>query len=447
MSRRAPAAVILVLAGIGILIGLGLHIHTGILLKRAAEVKNHNAILRFRIERGGEEAAIRRRLADIRELGFTRHVPSRVMRRDEIEAFVLRKLRETYTDEEVEGYELALKLLGVIPQDRSIGEILASLYTSQAGGFYDFHTKTLYRVAGSPLKTVILAHEYTHALQDQHFGMSTLPLEIKDNDDRALAAVCLVEGDAMLASTDYLLENPDLETVLGTAASASDASAMESLKKAPSFIRELAMFPYIRGTVFVETLRKRGGWDAVNGLFRDPPVSSEQVLHPEKYLDRDRDAPLAVELKVGLAGLKNACPGEWRVARGNVMGEFATYALLSGRMLQRHARIASEGWGGDRYEVYRRGATAVLSWSTVWDSRGDANEFFDWMSSALDERLRPGAAPLKNTPNASAWVCDGMSAAIERDEDRVHVVKATDGKTIAALLPLFGLPSGGDDAD
>jgi hypothetical protein len=446
MKKRAPAAVILALAGIGILIGLGLHVHTSILLKRARERKNRNAILRFRMERGGEEAAIRRRLSEIRELGFKRHVPSRVMRRDEIESFVLRKMHETYSDDEIEGYELALKLFGVIPQDRRIGDILASLYASQAGGFYDYHTKTLYRVAGSPLKTVILAHEYTHALQDQHFGMSNLPLEIKDNDDRALAAMCIVEGDAMLASTDYLLKNPDLETFLGTAAAASDASGMDAMKKAPSFIREIAMFPYMKGTIFVEVLRKRGGWDAVNDLFRDPPVSSEQVLHPEKYLGPDRDEPQPAELKVDLAGLRKACPGEWRLARANVMGEFAVYALLNSRVLQRHARIASEGWGGDRYEIYRCGTRAVLSWSTRWDSRGDANEFFDRMSAALRKRLGAGAA--RSTPDATAWVCDGMSAAIELDKDKVHVVKATDGATMRALLSLFGLPAmRGSNAD
>ena len=227
-----------------------------------------------------------------------------------------------------------------------------------------------------------MAHEYTHALQDQHFDLSTLPLEDKKNDDRALAAQCLVEGDAMIVTMDYLLGYPDMEMILGTASSMVSGMGMKGLEEAPPFFTALILFPYREGTRFVESVKSKGGWGVVNRLYSDPPRSSEQIMHPEKYLRR-RDDPRKIEVKLTLEDLKVSTPGSWRLVHENVMGEYAILLLLREHLPERDARIASEGWGGDRYMVYRSGNDAVLAWSTVWDTPRDAGEFLSAVKRVL----------------------------------------------------------------
>ena len=334
------------------------------------------------LEEYRRDALIRRRAGGLRGLEFKRYVPSKVMKRAEIRDFILGKIEKVFSEEELDGYELALKLFGLIPDDADIKKIISDLYSSQAGGFYDQHTKILYRVAGMPLKSAIMAHEYTHALQDQHFDLSTLPLEDKKNDDLALAAQCLVEGDAMIVTMDYLFRYPNMKMVLEAVSLVASGMGMNGLREAPPFFSALIQFPYLRGKEFVDGVKSRGGWGAVNRLYADPPQSSEQIMHPEKYLVR-RDDPRTVKMKLTLEDLKASMPGSWRLVRDNVMGEYSILLLLRAHLSERDARIASEGWGGDRYMVYRCGDNAALVWSTVWDTPLDAGQFFFAVKRAL----------------------------------------------------------------
>ena len=347
---------------------------------RAAETEL--VVARLELERLRGETLIRRRAAKLRELEFDRPVPSKVMKRAEIKKFILGKMKEMFSDEEIDGYELALKLFGLIPDDADVKKIISDIYASQASGFYDQHAGILYRVPGIPLKSAIMAHEYIHALQDQHFDLSTLPLEDKKNDDLALAAQCLVEGDAMIVTMGYMLGYPNMEMVLGAVSSVVSGMGMKGLQEAPPFFSALIQFPYREGMRFVEGVKSRGGWGAVNRLYSDPPRSSEQIMHPEKYLAQ-RDNPRAVEMKLTLEDLKASMPGSWRLVHDNVMGEYSIFLLLRANLPGRDARIASEGWGGDRYMVYRSGDNAVLTWSTAWDTPRDAEEFLSAMRRAM----------------------------------------------------------------
>lgn len=377
MRRTAvAAAVILSLAVGGEIIFLFRLVLQGVRLeKKNRAAKTELAFARLELERRGEEALIRRRAAELRGLEFSQPVPSKIMNRAEIRDFILGKMKEMFSDKEMDGYELALKLFGLIPDDADVRKIISDIYASQAGGFYDHHAGILYRVAGMPLSGAIMAHEYTHALQDQHFDLSSLPLEDKKNDDLALAVQCLVEGDAMIITTDYLFEYPDMEMLLGTVSSVASGMGMKGLQEAPPFFAALIQFPYMKGKQFVDEVKSRGGWGAVNRLYADPPQSSEQIMHPEKYLTH-RDNPRVVDVKLTLENVKASMPGSWRIVHDNVMGEHAILLLLKAHLPEKDARIASEGWGGDRYMVYRSGDNAVLAWSTVWDTPQDAEEFF-----------------------------------------------------------------------
>ncbi|MFC1671979.1 hypothetical protein ACFL01_02465 [Planctomycetota bacterium] len=442
MNKRPAVSIVLFIVVVQVLLALGLYVHRAMLLGEVKSAKKDSAILRLRVERGREEVVIRRRVEDIRKLHFKWHVPSRVMKREDIKGYVLKKLAETYSEKEIKGYELSLKLFGAISEHEDIGNLLTSIYESQAGGFYDYHTKILYRIAGSPLRKAILAHEYTHALQDQQFGMSNLPLEIKENDDRALAALSVVEGDAMLVTSDFILRYPDMETVLGTVSSAADATSTEVLRKAPAFIREIIQFPYLKGTAFADLIRTHGGWEAMNALYERPPASTEQILHPEKYIGEMRDDPQSVEVAITLARLQEVSPEAWERVHHNVMGEYAVYVLLRARASRENAAVASHGWDGDRYATYAAGDKAVLSWTTVWDSVADAKEFLVCMSFALEAELGVDTAS-EALPTGAAWIHEDMCAAISQADTTVHLLKSREVATLRALLPYLGMEGGG----
>lgn len=209
--------------------------------EKARTARTELAAAKLELERRRGDARIRRRVAGLRGLVFRKPVPSRIMNRRQISDFILGKMKDMFSDEEIRGYELALKIFGLIPQDADIKKVIADIYTSQAGGFYDQHTGILYRVAGMPLKSAIMAHEYTHALQDQNLGLSSLPLEDKKNDDLAMAAQCLVEGDAMLVTMDYVIAYPDVEMVLGAVSSVVSGMGMKQLQEAPPFFGALIL--------------------------------------------------------------------------------------------------------------------------------------------------------------------------------------------------------------
>jgi hypothetical protein len=214
---------------------------------------------------------------------------------------------------------------------------------------------------------VVLAHELTHALQDQHFSLKRLPLESKDNDDRAAAAAALVEGDATLVMSEYMLKNLSLGTIKDSL-TASITQNMEQLAKAPRFLREMLVFPYLRGQEFCGALYGMGGYEAVSKAYANPPTSTSQILHPEKYLAEPREEPLAVSFgDTTLAGKKPTAE--------NTVGEMGIRILLSEWVDDGTGERAAAGWRGDRYLYYRDGDSLI--WKTIWASAEEAQEFAD----------------------------------------------------------------------
>jgi hypothetical protein len=216
---------------------------------------------------------------------------------------------------------------------------------------------------------MILAHELTHALQDQNYDLTKLPLHQKDNDDLALATSALLEGDATILMTDFYAQHAAQGKMLTDLLAMLTGQKTEKLQAAPVFFRELLVFPYQAGQQFALALSFRGGYEALNRALADPPQSTEQILHPEKYFG-ERDHPVAVELP-------DLPTTEWRRIGNNVLGEFGIRTMLQTHLRPAEAKIAAAGWGGDRYQVYERGAGGPLGlvWRTVWDTEADATEF------------------------------------------------------------------------
>ena len=350
----------------------------------------------------GEGSGVRDHLLDLqrqaetwRGLHAKRPVQSRVVAEKELAREVADSFRQDMPAGALRSSESALKAFGLIPETLDLVSFLPRLLTQQIAGYYDPEEKALSLVrrgGGAPagqadevgpeaqrLEDITLVHELTHALQDQYFDLARFVKTDDPLSDDATARQALVEGDATLTMLNALLgvpieEVPGVEGVLETAMGASGSlvagGSEELFAEAPPFIRETLLFSYTQGNLFCISVRRKGGQKLLDYAFRkDPPRSSEQILHPEKWHGR-RDDPVQVEWP----NLSRVLPGYAKVAEGE-MGELAVRILLREDLKsEARATAAAAGWGGDRFSVYQKDGRRLLAWITEWDSATDAEE-------------------------------------------------------------------------
>jgi len=209
------------------------------------------------------------------------------------------------------------------------------------------------------LYEITVAHELDHALEDQAIGFDLA--RAAAGDDAGLAYTALIEGSATTLMFRYAADRFSAEEALGGVL----ASAFQDTGDLPPFLAAQLVFPYTAGEAFVNRLLAAGGgrWDVVNAALRfRPPASTEQVMHPDKYLRVEQ--PRRVSLPRPAAALG---PG-WEVVRRGRMGEWMTGRLVADR-------AAAAGWGGDAYALLRRGDRRAVVARWVWDTPGDAREF------------------------------------------------------------------------
>ena len=241
---------------------------------------------------------------------------------------------------------------------------------------------------------VTLVHELTHALQDQAFDLR----RFEDRDplsDGGTARTALVEGDATLTMLDFSLGGsletlPGVDAVLTTMQqdpeklvdTSPDLPGAKEMAAAPAWIRDTLVFSYFQGAAFCVSARRRGGQALLDYAFTtDPPRSTEQILHPEKWHTR-RDDPILLKLPDLAAEL----PGYRKAAEGE-MGELSLRIFLrEGLKDPERANRAAAGWGGDRFAVYEndgeKGAAGRrVVWITEWDTETDAGEFRDALAA------------------------------------------------------------------
>jgi len=272
------------------------------------------------------------------------------------------------------------------------------------------------------------AHEFTHALQDQHFDLDALDPE-GNSDDASLAVAALIEGDATLLMQQYMLEYLDPNELFDLFSESLDAGS-EALEQAPAVIREQMMFPYEVGLTFVQALYQHGGYQAVNAAFARPPRSTEQVLHPDRYL--------AGELPqvVNALPLTNTLGSGWEWVDGNVLGELTLRLYLEEQVNTRTAASAADGWGGDWYDVYtHQGSGAiVMVMQTVWDTEAEAAEFIQTYQTFGKARF--GSASQAPTQTSTCWSGSDAICAYHSGTQTL-VIRAPDMELVTQLAVLF----------
>jgi hypothetical protein len=308
---------------------------------------------------------------------------SAVRTREQIRTYLVAKMARELPPARLEGIGAAYRLLSMVPDTLDLRRLFLDLYTEQIAGFYDPDSRTLFAVqGGDPAQLrLVLAHELVHALQHQYLPLDSI-LHDSTDSDRQAAAQAVLEGQATLASLVALVPGMDLRT--------NDAfwtTFREQLRaqqigtsvyaRAPMAIREGLTFPYVDGAEFLRWFDKAHPGEVPFGARM--PVSTEQILHPDRYTSGD--LPITLRFRGDTAGM----------TLDDTFGEFDIELLRA--QLVGAANVRTDpaiGWGGDRLRVYRTNVGPALVWVTVWDEPRYADQFRTQIAGPLSRTARAG---------------------------------------------------------
>ncbi len=381
---------------------------------------------------------IESQVIQLRGLQPTAPVARDLITAEELKEIVTTDFFSEYTDEDARQDVLILSALGLLPEGFELKQFYNDLYSEQIAGFYDSEKKEMYVVQGTGFggyEKITYAHEYTHVLQDQVYGLEEgLGLDeesCEEDSERCAAVTALIEGDAtlteMLWFQSYATEQ-DYEDY-NKAFEDFESPVFDS---APPYMAADLYFPYEYGYIFVQLLYNDGGYDAVDTAYADVPLSTEQILHPEKYPD---DQPL----EVTLPDLAEALGEGWTLYDENVMGEWYTYLILNKayevayQLSEFTAEKAAEGWGGDAYAFYLNDSTdeVVFVLDSVWDTADDAKEFADAFVDYADLRWESDPSKMDGYPT---WSGENGTVVLVHEGDHTLWVMAPEFETAEALL-------------
>ncbi|MGA9040654.1 MAG: hypothetical protein WB421_08985 [Terriglobales bacterium] len=393
-----------------------------------------------------------------------RHLASR----DEVSAYLEKSLREDKDAKRLRRTELVLKKFGLLPHDFDFGSSIVALLREQVAGYYDQKTKTMNLLDWVPAEQQrpVLAHELTHALQDQSFGLGKwlkrnsedldkkkdiTPADIeKDEADETLEAV--VEGQAEAVMVDYLLEPagrsvwnaPEVLAELDADMLKGDPDSVV-FKNAPLFLKESLTFPYRYGVEFVAAMGQDGGKPkAFAGLFKNPPRTTRQIMEPKTYLSRERIDPLP------MPNLREIFKNYERFDVG-AMGEFDVSMLIDQYAGTEVSHNLYPYWRGGYYYAARpkgdANAPLGLLYVSRWASAEKAVQFAVVYAKSLEKRYQHAEhvtqdgkkwavslEKLQEWKGVHRWSTEEGMVVIDVEGDRVLVTESLDQATTERLL-------------
>jgi hypothetical protein len=266
-------------------------------------------------------------------------------------------------------------------------------------------------------------------LQDQYFDLTQLAPKHPTNDDRSLAIQALTEGDATLMQRLWAQEKMTQDEINQLGQGGADSK----LFSAPLFLREQLLFPYSDGFNFIRQIYQTSGYAGVDEVFRNPPDSTEQILHPDKY--RTHEKPIEVTLP-DLSAQGNLGPG-WRTINSNVFGELDLRLILTQLTSSVRGVRGASGWGGDRWALLEKDGQQALVIKSVWDTESDARNFFDAFSLALKNRFT-AATEVEASAARQALTTPSAATEVRRNLATVVVVISFDRPSAESIATAVG---------
>jgi hypothetical protein len=349
--------------------------------------------------------AVQREVSDIRGLPFTKPVPVDAATHAELFEGLEESFDASYPRDLMDRRSLAWATIGVVEQRTDLRAELEEFASGGVIGYYDTVKEELVFIGTddpSPVERVTLAHELTHALDDQHFGLQAIErLGTRCRDDGFAAALAVAEGDATYVMLGYAQRNLTLDEQLALGEGAGDVGDV------PPFVIRLQAWPYTAGLRFIQALVARGGTEAIDRALIEPPVTSEQIIHPERYPD---DVPQPVDI----GNLGRRLGQGWHDLDVQEVGESWLATMLALRMDRDRSDEAAAGWDGGIFRSWTDGSSVAVVMTTAWDSTEDASDF----AAAMTDWISTG---------------DEIGEVRQQDGARVDVLFASDPDVLATL--------------
>ncbi|MBZ5726474.1 MAG: ImmA/IrrE family metallo-endopeptidase [Acidobacteriia bacterium] len=358
----------------------------------------------------GQANAIAQDLTRISGMKLRRRVPCDFISKEKINQFLNKRVKDVASPEEIRAEELTLKKFGLVPRDFDLAKSTVELLTEQAAAFYDYNKKKLFITESTPSDTQepVLAHELSHALADQNFNLARFIRQGRKSDDGATARLAVMEGQATWLMSEYLARKSgqslkDSPALVAAMSNLSDSGAGQYpiYENAPLYLRRTLVFPYTKGMLFQNAVFQRDGEEGFGEVFRRAPVSTQQIVHPEKYfagLKPTRPALPDPHLPRGYKGLVGGSLGE--LEHGILIEQYA------GK--ERAAEIAPH-WRGSIFELRenKKARRVVLLYAAEWDSEESARAYFAVYREALGKKWRNLAVASESADSVSGTGDDG----------------------------------------
>ena len=341
-------------------------------------------------------------------------------------------MEEEVDPDEIAGQQAVFELLGMLDGSIDLYQLLIDLYTEQVAGFYDPDEGELVVPVSTDgitaLQEITIAHELAHALTDQHFDFNDAYEDLVDNGtgDDAAGILGLVEGDATYQQFLYLeAMDPAFAAQAVLESLAIDSSIFDSV---PTWIQQDLAFPYEHGLVFTGFLMNEGGLKGVDEAYMDLPVSTEQILHPEKYLRSEQPSDLA-PLTVDLEG--------WELFDEATFGEWGIRLLLLDSLKPGELTQAAAGWGNDTYRAFLRGEDAAITWVYDGETVEDAEELVDGLIAHIRSSMNAGSP--QESGGGLLFTGGSTYVFVDRIDEKIYFVASTDAAAGASLREQMGI--------
>lgn len=339
-------------------------------------------------------------MSQITGWGIKTPLKKSIRSRADIHAYILKQMDDEKDAKERYASARSAEAFGLIPRGFNLDTFLVDLLTEQIAGLYDPKAHEFYIADWIPAdeQRMVMAHELTHALEDQHFDIEPWVHAARPNDDAEMARESVLEGSAMAAMLEYELKGKGLKLTdlpeFDPSVFVGDLAETPVLKKAPPFIKDSLMFPYFSGLTFSMSVLKSGGWPAFSAVFARPPANTQQILHPEMYFANRAPTPLKVELPA-------AAPGEnWALLEENSLGELGWKEVFKQFLDEERAKETAAGWDGDEYASFeQKNSKHLMLFARV--RLADivaASRFFTEYADALEKKY-PGRTDVSRRPN------------------------------------------------